>query len=209
MLRMFGRMSWESPPFEGPNPLEHVHGPDCNCSPESALRVQYLRLLHNFVDRDFHNNPMPDEFLSPVERQQVKALGLGVSLRERERGKGSYINHPFTGLLSRVTYVLVREPLDSIYRFWLSSCLEAFMRGSGPAERSFLAEQGVGWSEEDEETEGERLLDHLVEHITASQSATCSGNVSVSSLQTSFDLLGELVKYNPVSMLGSVDCAVA
>lgn len=40
LLRMFTRMSWDAPAFSGHNPLEHIHGPDCTCNPESALRVQ-------------------------------------------------------------------------------------------------------------------------------------------------------------------------
>lgn len=43
---MFDRLSWGTPPRqEGP------HGAHCDCNPESALRVQYLRLVHNFLDR--------------------------------------------------------------------------------------------------------------------------------------------------------------
>lgn len=43
---MFDRLSWGVPlRQEGP------HGAHCDCNPESALRVQYLRLVHNFLDR--------------------------------------------------------------------------------------------------------------------------------------------------------------
>ncbi|CAM9708343.1 unnamed protein product, partial [Hapterophycus canaliculatus] len=43
---MFDRLSWGVPPStQGP------HGAHCDCNPESALRVQYLRLVHNFLDR--------------------------------------------------------------------------------------------------------------------------------------------------------------
>lgn len=43
---MFDRLSWGVPSRqEGP------HGAHCDCNPESALRVQYLRLVHNFLDR--------------------------------------------------------------------------------------------------------------------------------------------------------------
>ena len=48
---MFDRMSWDAPPFSGSNPIEHLHGPGCECNPESAVRVQFLRLIHNFYDR--------------------------------------------------------------------------------------------------------------------------------------------------------------
>lgn len=43
---MFDRLSWGVPSStQGP------HGAHCDCNPESALRVQYLRLVHNFLDR--------------------------------------------------------------------------------------------------------------------------------------------------------------
>lgn len=33
------------------------------------------------------------------------------------------------GLLSKIVDVLMQEPMDSLYRFWLASCVEAFLRG--------------------------------------------------------------------------------
>ena len=33
------------------------------------------------------------------------------------------------GLLSKIVDVFMREPTDSLYRFWLASCVEAFLRG--------------------------------------------------------------------------------
>lgn len=33
------------------------------------------------------------------------------------------------GLLSKIVDVFLREPMDSLYRFWLASCVEAFLRG--------------------------------------------------------------------------------
>ena len=35
------------------------------------------------------------------------------------------------GLLRRIIDALVREAPESVYRFWLSSCLEAYLRGAG------------------------------------------------------------------------------
>ena len=39
------------PPQASP-PTHPIHGPGCNCDPESALKVQLLRLIHCFCDRD-------------------------------------------------------------------------------------------------------------------------------------------------------------
>lgn len=33
------------------------------------------------------------------------------------------------GLLSKIVDVFMREPTESLYRFWLASCVEAFLRG--------------------------------------------------------------------------------
>ena len=66
---MYDRLSWGEDPLYGlNNPApEHIHGPSCECSPESAIRVQYLRLVHNFYDRDFIDNPNKNLLLSPAE----------------------------------------------------------------------------------------------------------------------------------------------
>ena len=37
LLRMFDRMDWRRPPTA---PFERIHGPGCECNPESALRIQ-------------------------------------------------------------------------------------------------------------------------------------------------------------------------
>lgn len=164
---------------------------------------QYLRLVHNFTDRDFHNNPLPQLLLSPAEQREVSAAAplslAGVTWDEKEQEKegegdvASLLRDPSRGLLSKISRVLVSEPFDSVYRFWLSSCVEGFLRGTGPAEQGFVAREAG-------------LLRHLVRHITgqapspsgsSSSSSAPSPVSSVSNLQTSFDLLGELVRYNP------------
>ena len=118
------------------------------------------------------------------------------------------------GLLTKIIHVLMQERADSIYRFWLASCVESYLRGSCPEEQVFVAKTG--------------LLRHLVGEILSDVgrvSATgCSLSLSLSlsltilfghtnnvhcyallapqglkcagSLQTAFDLLGELSKCN-------------
>merc|ERR1712232_176677 len=48
-----------------------IQGPGCECTPESALCVQYLRLLHNFCDRDCDNYSGRHNLLSEYERALV------------------------------------------------------------------------------------------------------------------------------------------
>ena len=166
---MFSRLSWETPSRTTPIMTDHMHGPGCECNPESAFRVQYLRLVHNFYDRDFFNNPNKHLLLSGSELQ---AIHSGIDTL-----RGGFISSgEDQGLLNTITYTLLRESNDSIYRFWLSSCIEAYLRGSGPAEQIFVSRSGI--------------LNHLVSHVL-SCSLTTTGN-----LQTVFDLLGEITKSN-------------
>ena len=145
-----------------------IHGPGCECTPESALCVQYLRLLHNFCDRDCDNYAGRHNLLSASERKMIFR-------KKKRRGDFSYYNSE-PGLLSKIVEAFVRESDESPYRFWLASCIESYLRGSSPDEQLFVAQSG--------------LLMHLVDDIT-SERLHCAG-----SLQTSFDLLGELCKGN-------------
>eukprot|EP00752_Nemacystus_decipiens_P006451 g5810.t1 len=204
---MFDRLSWGVPAStQGP------HGAHCDCNPESALRVQYLRLVHNFLDRDSNNNPLKWLLLSQHEttlfssgRFMPNPNGSGnvVWLRygdpesealvafawrgratlsgdeEREGEEGGEMGAQWTdhrGLLSKIVDVFMKEPMDSLYRFWLASCVEAFLRGGSTQEQLFISGGG--------------LIPHLVKEIT-SNGMWCAG-----SLQTAFDLLGELCKGN-------------
>ena len=156
------------------NPIEHIHGPGCECNPESAIRVQYLRLVHNFYDRDFIDNPNKDLLLSPTE------IALIRNHPERLLTGHNSIPANSRGLLSRITATLINEPADSVYRFWLSSCLEAFLRGSNKDHQVFLAHSGV--------------INHVVSHVVS------IGVKTSNNLQTAFDLLGELTKFNQHSL---------
>ena len=181
---MFQRLPWDSvsstrQPIsnrdaDGQNSNENredqpgIHGPGCECTPESALCVQYLRLLHNFCDRDCDNYAGRRLLLSNAERTFIF---------DHPPRKGEYsLSTIQPGLLSKVIAAFMGESDESPYRFWLASCVESYLRGSSPAEQIFVARTG--------------LLKHLIADIT-SERLHCAG-----SLQTSFDLLGELCKGN-------------
>ena len=144
-----------------------IHGPGCECTPESALCVQYLRLLHNFCDRDCDNYAGRRLLLSDAERAYIF---------EKHTGRELDISTLEPGLLSKIVAAFMGESDESPYRFWLASCIESYLRGSSPIEQIFVAKTG--------------LLNHLINDI-ASERLHCAG-----SLQTSFDLLGELCKGN-------------
>ena len=171
---MFERLSWGKSDSETNTDTGGIHGPGCECNPESALRVQYLRLLHNYCDRDCDNYEGKREVLSEDERKYLR-------LKSGRECNWDWLDEPFTGekgLLSKLIDVLMKEPGDSIYRFWLASCVEAYLRGATDVEQVYVARSG--------------LLKHLSEEILSDR-LRCAG-----SLQTSFDLLGELVKGNAI-----------
>ncbi|KAL3921010.1 MAG: hypothetical protein SGILL_002977 [Bacillariaceae sp.] len=173
---MFERLPWNSlspsratvaPTAVGRERPTGIHGPGCECTPESALCVQYLRLLHNFCDRDCDNYDGRRLLLSAVERRAIFENPISTEYD---------IARLSPGLLSKVIAAFVGESDESPYRFWLASCVESYLRGSSAAEQVFVVRTG--------------LLSYLMGEIT-SQRLHCAG-----SLQTSFDLLGELCKGN-------------
>ena len=178
MEEMFERLPWfknsDSDTDTNTNDLNHnhsgsegehgIHGPGCECTPESALCVQYLRLLHNFCDRDCDNYWGRQLLLSKSERDLVFNPNASADVK------------PEAGLLIKIIGAFMGESDESPYRFWLASCIESYLRGSSPAEQLFVAKSG--------------LLNHLVQEVS-SERLHCAG-----SLQTSFDLLGELGKGN-------------
>lgn len=136
------------------------------------MTIQFLRLVHNFCDRDCDNHSDKRLLLSASEREFIFSSD-GLPLTPSP-------DVP-PGLLSKVIQAFVAESDDSPYRFWLASCVEAYLRGSTIQEQYFVAQSG--------------LLSYLLEHVS-SERIHCAG-----SLQTSFDLLGEVCKGN-VEVLG-------
>lgn len=130
------------------------------------MSVQFLRLLHNFCDRDCDDHTDRRLLLSTEEREFVFSADTSLASHPNLR----------PGLLMKVIKAFMAESDDSPFRFWLASCVESYLRGSCIREQLFVAQSG--------------LLDHLLCHIT-SERIHCAG-----SLQTSFDLLGELCKAN-------------
>eukprot|EP00245_Coleochaete_scutata_P010481 TRINITY_DN3673_c0_g3_i1.p1 TRINITY_DN3673_c0_g3~~TRINITY_DN3673_c0_g3_i1.p1 ORF type:complete len:571 (+),score=78.65 TRINITY_DN3673_c0_g3_i1:210-1715(+) len=191
LAEMFDHLDWQLPQLPPPEP-HGIHGPGCACNPQSALKIQYLRLLHNFCDRDGSNRKNKDLLIErpvrPSSSSEVgssstpstmkgmteqlyatsTAKGMAEQLHARIEGKG---------LMEKVLRLLMDEPCDSVYRFWLASCVEAFLRGSDPRDQEYVASTG--------------LMEHLLEEILK------GGFKCAPTLQINFDLLGELIKFNP------------
>lgn len=162
---MFDKFQWTATaPAPSHAPL---HGPGCDCSLDASLKIQFLRLIHNFCDRDYSDNSSKLLLLSEHE------LRL---LREADASPID-LNHPDKGLLCKIISTLISQPTDSIYRFWLASCVEAFLRRAAPSEQLFVARTP--------------LLRALVNEILSG-----GGYRSPGSFQSAFDLLGEMTKSN-------------
>lgn len=182
------------------NNNQHSH----ECHPDAALKIQLLRLVLNFCDGDFENRGNKRLLLS---KEELTSLHLthptpGITYNVSPSHKNSRLcATKGPGLLSKlIRYflfsfhfflfstpslflvspcqfsVFYKLPQDQNNRFWMASCIEAFLRGSEPAFQQFVANTG--------------MLSYLIEEIV-SDATKIQG-----SLQTSFDLLGELMKFN-------------
>ena len=143
--------------------MEHIHGPGCECNPESAVRVQFLRLIHNFYDRDFLGNANKLQIMSTDEQNVISSAKSMPEIHD------FYKNIHEDGLLSKIISTLSKEPVESVYRFWLSACIENFLRGCGHIGQLFVANIGI--------------LQTLTQHIITTKPSVNN------SLQTSFDLM--------------------
>ncbi|TMW64465.1 hypothetical protein Poli38472_011345 [Pythium oligandrum] len=162
---MFDKFQWHStPPANSQAPL---HGPGCGCSLDASLKIQFLRLIHNFCDRDYSDNTSKLLLLSETELRM---------LREPDT-RPIDLTHSDKGLLCKIIHTLIGQPADSIYRFWLSSCVEAFLRRAAPNEQLFVARTP--------------LLKSLITEILSGGGYRAQG-----SFQSAFDLLGEMTKGN-------------
>ncbi len=104
------------------------------------------------------------------------------------------------GLLSKIIGALIKEPVTSPYRFWLSSCLEAFLRGGSCVEQHFVGT----WSSGDSDN-SIYLLEHIVHSILTHDDWKVEDRAA-GNLQTNFDLLGELIKFNRRGLVLLNDC---
>ncbi|CAI5715250.1 unnamed protein product [Peronospora effusa] len=163
---MFDKFQWTTTVTLDPA-HEPLHGPGCDCSLDASLKIQFLRLIHNFCDRDYSDNTSKLLLLS---EQEVQLMNDGGSTPIN-------LDHPDKGLLSKIIYALIEQPVDSIYRFWLASCVEAFLRHAAPGEQLFVARTP--------------LLHALITEILSGGAYRSQG-----SFQSAFDLLGEMTKGN-------------
>ncbi|XP_005986734.1 short transient receptor potential channel 4-associated protein isoform X2 [Latimeria chalumnae] len=154
----------------------HGHNQNCDCSPEISLKIQFLRLLQSFSDH--HENKYL--LLNNQELSELSAISLKANIPEVEAVVNTDRNlvcDGKKGLLTRLLQVMKKEPAESSFRFWQARAVESFLRGvTSYADQMFLLKRG--------------LLEHILYCIIDSE---CK---SRDVLQSYFDLLGELMKFN-------------
>ena len=164
------------------------HYPGCECSPEVALKIQFLRLVHAFCDHsDFKHLLMSrcewDELgrippsPSPASVKPAEGAMLDPEPSVQVLPEPRLMCRGTQGLLTKIVEVLKKEPTTSTFRFWLCRAVESYLRGgTSYADQIFLLRRG------------------LLQHITASLIQTEVRQKET--IQSSFDLLGEMVKFN-------------
>eukprot|EP00010_Vexillifera_abyssalis_P009501 CAMPEP_0201549708 /NCGR_PEP_ID=MMETSP0173_2-20130828/6160_1 /ASSEMBLY_ACC=CAM_ASM_000268 /TAXON_ID=218659 /ORGANISM="Vexillifera sp., Strain DIVA3 564/2" /LENGTH=391 /DNA_ID=CAMNT_0047959477 /DNA_START=50 /DNA_END=1222 /DNA_ORIENTATION=+ len=173
--------------------VRRIHGENCSCNPYSARKLQILRLVLNFCDKDYKNASnftryhlflnIPEHDLSlnntGVESSIIFRL---VQLFTQHGGVEQY--KTATSNSHNISCEENEEQLNTKFVFWIGSCIEGFLRGScNPRYQQMVADSG--------------LLSYLVKQIlTARKVCLNQEQTSNNSLQGNFDLLGELLKNN-------------
>lgn len=146
--------------FEPVGPLPRIHGPTCACHANSAQQIQLLRLLHAYVDRD--TDAAVDRWvtrrrvISSSEESAILHLDTLVpatldSAQSVDRVVMKFVQSrtstgvapAHSGVMARLVHLLMTSTFTSPYRFWLSSCIETFLRGSPVGARRWVANSGL------------------------------------------------------------------
>merc|ERR1719186_1793074 len=162
------------------------HYAGCECSPEVALKIQFLRLVHSFCDHSDYKHLLMSrcewEELGRIPASPSPALPPHSQALEPEPSTqvvpdARLMCRGTQGLLTKIVEVLKKEPTTSTFRFWLCRAVESYLRGgTSYSDQIFLLRRG------------------LLQHITASLIQTEVRQKET--IQSSFDLLGEMVKFN-------------
>ena len=177
LVHMMRRITWNHPPPQV-SPMHQLHGPGCECNPESSLRIQFLQLLMNLCEVDSESAMLKALLLTDEERVAVQhGMDAGV-FNGRELSKVPAVSR---GLIHLILIEFINPMLEQNYRYWMSSVIESFLRGSLPLHQAMVVQSG--------------LLSHVANGILDETSQSVHG------LQSSFDLLGEMIKFNPALVL--------
>ena len=177
LVHIMRRITWNHPP-PAVSPMHQLHGPGCECNPESSLRIQFLQLLMNMCEVDSESASLKALLITRDECIAVQhSMDAGI-FNGRELAK---VPRASRGLMHLILIEFVHPQLEQNYRYWMSSVIESFLRGSIPLHQAMVAQAGI--------------LSHVSKSILDETSQSVHG------LQSSFDLLGEMIKFNPALVL--------
>ena len=214
------------------------HGNGCNCDCDSALKIQYLRVIYSFCCRDSNNieNKLKlltekdmklfldtgymdlikiiliDKYTFYKNNKKIKFNKNFITLikllklddkKENERLKNTYKdietlilkicspsnvknlikfynkNDKDMGLFIKLIFKYMQECYFSSARFWISSCIEVMLRGNNAFFQTYTIYSGLLYCLLNDILYGKQDKNQI--------------------LQISFDILGELVKFNRCS----------
>ena len=216
------------------------HGNGCNCDCDSALKIQYLRLIYSFCCRDaenmenklklftekdiqlflycgymdliklilrdkylfYKNNTkikFNNEFLELIKILKLDDENESIKISKKYKDIESLIfkicspqnvkdliqiyniDDKQMGLFNKLIFKYMQECYYSSSRFWISSCIEVMLRGNNTFLQTYTIYSGLLYC---------LIYDILYGKKDKNQT-----------LQISFDILGELVKFNRCSFL--------
>eukprot|EP01136_Pigoraptor_vietnamica_P038355 Opistho-1_new@107567 len=142
LSRLFDKLEWTKTRSRHMEVyLERMYGPNCECSPDSALKIQYLRLLHNLCD-NMYDPGVKRLLLTRSEVTAIESIERGCT-----KSGAKFADHlrcdGRSGLLVKAARTLMRLSPDSPYSFWMSSSIESYLRGAAVAERILLSRTGL------------------------------------------------------------------
>jgi len=195
---MFDRLDWQPPPV----PHHGQHGAGCSCSPQSCLQMQLLRTLQALCEKESDQVSYHRLLLQPASQAEAVsgAASAVVTASEgseldgdsEEAPSGSVEctspssqseiptpqEAPKDGLLYRILDLLLQQPANSVYLLGLASCVHKWVQASTVAEQQLIAR-----------------FPGFIEFVL--QQLLCETTPPEPQLQVFFDLLAELLKFNP------------
>lgn len=141
----------------------------------------YQLLPENFHEYFFKNQNFPKN--QKIENNTLQDIILNLTSYESINKFIFYVNNHYEkiGLLNKLIVKYVQECYYSSSKFWLASCIEVMLRGNNTFFQSYICSTG--------------LMGILLYDIIYSKSD------QTQILQLSFDILGELIKFNKASFL--------
>jgi Trpc4-associated protein len=177
LVHMMRRISWNHPP-PVLSPMHQLHGPNCECNPESSFRIQLLQLIMNLCEVDSESASLKALLLT---REECVAVQRGMDAGDFNGRDLAKVSTASRGLMHLILIEFVNPVLEKNYRYWMSSVIESFLRGSVALHQAMVVQAG--------------LLSYVSQNILDETSQGVHG------LQSSFDLLGEIIKFNPALVL--------